>query len=209
MSVLLQINSSPRGADSVSRQLTDEFVTAWRQKHPNGRVITRDLNAATLPLVDPTWIGAVFTPADSRTAEQKAALATSDTLIEELETADEYVIGLPMHNFSIPTVLKAWLDQIVRAGRTFTYSETGPMGLLKNKKAIFLVASGGAYPAGSPLEALNHVEPYLRTIFGFVGVKDVSFIKAEGLAQAASGKVDLVEYLLPIRENVRAQAISN
>jgi FMN-dependent NADH-azoreductase len=209
MSVLLQINSSPRGADSVSRQLTDEFVAAWQQKHPNGRVIVRDLNAATVPLVDTTWIGAAYTPADSRTAEQKAALVASDKFIEELEAADEYVIGLPMHNFSIPTVLKAWLDQAVRVGRTFSYSETGPLGLLKSKKVTFLVASGGAYPAGSPMEALNHAEPYLRTIFGFVGVTDVTFIRAEGLAKTMSGEVSLVEFLQPIRENVRAHATAN
>jgi len=206
MSRLLQINSSPRGTSSVSSQLTDEFVAAWKQNHPGGQVIVRDLNASGLSLVDTAWIGAAFTPVDARGEEQKAALALSDKLIEELFAADEYVIGVPVYNFSIPAVLKLWIDQIVRAGRTFAYTANGAEGALKGKKATFVIASGGAYQPGTPYAAMNFAEPYLRGIFGFLGITDVSFAWADGLSQTRTGKVDLQEYLKPIRENVRALA---
>jgi FMN-dependent NADH-azoreductase len=192
----------------VSRQLTDEFVTTWKQSHPAGQVVVRDLNTSGLPLVDAAWIGAVFTPADARTVEQKTFLSISDTLVDELKTADEYVIGVPMYNFSIPGILKIWIDQVVRAGLTFSYSSTSFEGLLKDKKVTFLVASSGAYPKETPAAAMNFVEPYLQAIFGFIGVTDVKFIWAEGLAQTRSGTINLQDYLVPIRESVRAQAIS-
>ena len=206
MSTLLQINSSPRGTSSVSSQLTDEFVATWKQNHPDGQVVVRDLNASGLSLVDTAWIGAAFTPVDARGEEQKAALALSDKLIEELFAADEYVIGVPVYNFSIPAVLKLWIDQIVRAGRTFAYTANGAEGALKGKKATFVIASGGAYQPGTPYAAMNFAEPYLRGIFGFLGITDVSFAWADGLSQTRTGKVDLQEYLKPIRENVRALA---
>jgi len=109
-------------------------------------------------------------------------ISLSDTLIAELEAADEYVFGVPMHNFSIPSTVKLWIDQIVRAGRTFSYGESGPAGLLKNKKATFLIASGGVYQRGTPTESYDFVEPYLRAIFDFVGVVDTDFIVAGGAA---------------------------
>lgn len=208
MSTLLKIDSSPRRADSVSRQLTTHFATEWKQKHAQGRILQRDLYAGSLPLVDEAMIAAFFTPADSRTPAQKGILAISDTLIDELIEADEYVIGLPMHNFSVPAALKLWIDQIVRAGRTFTYGEKGPVGLLQNKRATILISSGGAYREGTPYAAMNFIEPYLRGIFGFIGIQDITFIWADGLAQAAAGGVNLDEYLKPARDLVARHAVS-
>jgi len=131
-------------------------------------------------------------------------LATSDQLIAELEAADEFAIGVPMHNFSIPAVLKLWIDQVVRIGKTFTYENGAPVGLLRGKKAVFLVASGGAYEPGTPMAAMNFVEPYLRTIFGFIGVTDTRFISAFGTARLMYG-VDRATIVKPVLASIRAQ----
>ncbi len=142
------------------------------------------------PSVTPEWIGAAHTPEDSRTAAQRDILALSETLIAELQVADEYVLGVPMHNFSVPSVLKLWIDQIARAGKTFSYIDGVPAGLLKNKKATFLIASGGVYDAGTAMASFNFAEPYLRTVFGFLGVTNTSFIAAGGVAAVNFGKID-------------------
>src|SRR5271163_1359917 len=158
MPTLLQLNSSPLES-SISRELTREFVATWTATHPGATVIHRDLAVNPPAPVDASWIGANFTPADSRTLEQKATLALSDQLISELEQADEYVFGVAMHNFSIPSTLKLWIDQIARAGHTFSYGAEGPKGLLTGKKATILIASGGNYEPGTPYGAFNFVEP--------------------------------------------------
>src|ERR1700751_4039604 len=141
MATLLHIDSSPLQS-SISRELTAEFVRSWKSNNPNGIVIDRDLAANPSKPVNQHWVGAAYTPEASRTAEQKAILAESDVLISELEKADEIVIGVAMHNFSIPSVLKLWIDQIARSGKTFSYGANGPQGLLAGKKAIILIASG-------------------------------------------------------------------
>lgn len=205
MPTLLHIDSSPLES-SISRELTREFVKTWKGAHPEGNVIYRDVAAQTPNAIDATWIGAGFTPEASRTAEQKAAVALSDDLIAELETADEYVFGVAMHNFSIPSSLKLWIDQVVRSGRTFSYGASGPQGLLKGKKATILVASGGVYEVGTPLGALNFVEPYLKTILGFIGVTDVKVVTASGAAQVMMGAVDRETFLKPTLEQVRSLA---
>jgi FMN-dependent NADH-azoreductase len=112
-----------------------------------------------------------------------------------------------MHNFSIPSVIKLWIDQVVRGGRTFAYGESGPKGLLSGKKATILVATGGVYEAGGPLESLNFIDPYLRTILGFIGIKNITFITAGGTAQLMSGKVDRSQFLQPHLEQVRSIAV--
>ncbi len=206
---LLEIESSPLGdGASISRQLTGEFVQQWRQAHPGGTVITRDLSTSRVPSVTAEWIVAMSTPEESRTEEQRDALVLSDMLIGELKAADEYVFGVAMHNFSIPSVLKAWIDQVARAGETFAYVDGAPKGLLTGKKAQFLIATGGVYAAGSPMESYNFVEPYLRTIFGFLGVTDTHFVTAGGTAGLQSGKIDretlLAPHLQKITELVRA-----
>jgi FMN-dependent NADH-azoreductase len=133
-------------------------------------------------------------------------LDLSDTLIAELEQADEVVIGVAMHNFSIPASLKLWIDQIVRSGRTFSYSSSGPQGLLRGKKATLLSASGGVYEAGTPAGAMNFVDPYLKTVLGFIGITDVTSVAAGGANRLMQGKVSRETFLKPTLERVRALA---
>jgi FMN-dependent NADH-azoreductase len=205
MPTLLHIDSSPLGDASISRHLTKEFVQHWKKAHPAGRVINRDLTIAPPGPVTGEWVGAAYTPESARTAQQNEVLSLSDTLIGELFSADEYVFGVPMHNFSIPSTLKLWIDQIARVGKTFNYVDGKPVGLLKNKKATFVLASGGSYDAGTAMASYNFVEPYLRTIFGFVGVTDIHFITAGGVAAIRFGQVDRETFLKPHVESIRAK----
>jgi FMN-dependent NADH-azoreductase len=207
MPTLLVVNSSPFHETSVSRHLSEEFVQNWKQANPNGKVITRDLTSSDLKTVDAAWVGASYTPKDARTAEQKQVLGVSDTLLGELRAADEYVFGVPMHNFGVPSVLKLWIDQIARVGETFSYGEAGPKGLLVGKKATFLIASGGAYDAGTVMASFNHVEPYLRSVFGFLGVTDAKFLSAGGASALMHGG-DRATFLKPHVEAVRSQFVA-
>jgi len=206
MATLLKIDSSPMGENSISRKLTAQFAASWRKAHPGGEVISRDLTKTELPPVNGMWVGAAHTREDSHSPEQREALAISDTLIAELQKADEYVFGVPMHNFSIPSTLKLWIDQVARAGKTFSYGANGPKGLLTGKKATLLIASGGVYEQGTAMESLNFVTPYLRAVFGFIGVTDVTIIAAEGTAQLMSGQVDPQTFLAPSLEKVHSHA---
>jgi FMN-dependent NADH-azoreductase len=205
MPTLLHLDASPLET-SVSRELAREFVATWRTANADGTVVYRDLAAFTPAPISQAWVHAAFTPPDSRSAEQKALLAPSDELIRELESADEIVIGVPMHNFSLPASLKLWIDQIVRSGRTFAYGATGPAGLLKGKKATLLVASGGVYSPGTPAAAFDFGEPYLKTILGFIGITDVRTFTVGGVAQLMSGAVDRATLLGPALEQIRASA---
>jgi len=205
MATLLQIDSSPLANDaSFTRRLTAEFVERWRESHPEGKVVSRDVATMKLPVVDAEWIGAAYTPEAKRTPRQREVLALSDELMADLFAADEYVIGVPMHNFSIPSTLKLWIDQVARAGKTFSYENGIPAGLLRGKKATFLMASGGVYDQGTPLAVLNFVEPYLRSVFGFLGVKDTSFVSASGTSRRFSG-VDPAVILQPAIASIREQ----
>lgn len=168
---VLHIDSSARLSGSTSRVLSRDIVAKL-----GGTVIRRDL-AVAIPQLDEAWVEANLTPADQRTAAQKAALALSDSLIDEIQAADVLVIGTPIYNFAIPAALKAWVDQIARAGVTFKYSETGPIGLLENKRAIIAIASGGT-AVGSEIDFASG---YLRHIMGFIGISDVTFIAADRL----------------------------
>ena len=202
MPTLLQLDSSPLPT-SVSRELTREFVKTWEAAHPDGKVIYRDLAAAAPKPLDAAWIYSSFTPESARTPEQVATLTVSEELIRELDEADEYVIGVAMHNFSIPSVLKLWIDQVVRSGKTFSYGASGPRGLLTGKKATILVATGGVYDADGPMAAFNFVEPYLKSVFGFLGVTNVKFVTAGGAAQLMSPDADRAAFLKPSLERVR------
>jgi len=206
MSTLLKLDSSPMGDRSISRKLTTQFAESWLKAHPGGKVIERDLTTLNLSVVDAFWAGAVHTPESDRTAAQTKALAASDSLISDLEQADEYVFGVPMHNFSIPSTLKLWIDQIVRAGKTFSYGATGPKGLLTGKKATLLLASGGEYGKGSAMASFDFVTPYLQTVLSFIGITDVTVIAASGTAQLMSGKLDPQTFLAPSLEKVHAHA---
>jgi FMN-dependent NADH-azoreductase len=206
MATLLQLDSSPL-ASSISRELTREFVSNWKNAHPGGKVIVRDLAANPPQPVDQSWIYGAHTPPDALQPEQKALLAYSEECIAELEQADEYVIGVAMHNFSIPAVLKLWIDQVVRVGRTFAYGPNGPKGLLSGKKATILAATGGVYQAGTPYAAFNFIDPYLTTVLGFIGITDLTFVTAGGTAQLRSGTVDRGQFLAPHLDQVRSIAV--
>lgn len=183
MANLLVIESSPRSA-SVSSSVAKEYVTEWQRKHPTGKVVRRNVASNPVPFLTEPWIGAAYTPVENRSEEQKQLLAISDTLIDEVEVADTIVLAVPMHNFGVSAQLKAWIDQIVRIGRTFTYTAQGPQGLLaENKKVIVAVARGGAYSGESPYAFLDQQEPYLRTVLSFIGLKDVKFVYAENQAR--------------------------
>ena len=206
MATLLKIDSSPMGEHSISRKLTEQFASSWRKAHSGGAVVSRDLATTNIPAVNGLWVGAAYTPQDARNPEQQKALAISDALIAELQLANEYVIGVPMHNFGIPSTLKLWIDQVARAGKTFSYGADGPKGLLTGKKATLLVASGGVYEHGTAMASLNFVTPYLRAVFGFLGVTDVTIIAAEGTAQLMSGNLDPQTFLAPSLEKVQSHA---
>ena len=205
MPTLLHIDSSPLYGRSVSRQLTGAFVSQWKSSHPDGKVIDRDLTATAISPVSGEWVGAVYTPQETRTPQQKQLLALSDTLIAELELADEYVLGVPMHNFGVPSVLKLWIDQVARAGRTFSYADGTPKGLIIGKKATFIIASGGIYDAQTQMASFNFVEPYLRSVFGFLGVTDATFLTAGGTAALNYGQ-DRDAFLAPHLQAVQTHA---
>jgi FMN-dependent NADH-azoreductase len=181
MSHLLLITSSLFGDQSKSARIAKEFVDAWHRSHPGTRVTERALTPASMPHLTIDTLGAVMTPAEQRTAEQKASVAFGDRLIEELEAADTIVLAAPMYNFSISSTLKAWIDHVVRAGRTFRYTASGPEGLLKAKKVFVVTGRGGFYGSDSPARPLDFQEPYLRGVLGFIGLRDLSFIHVEGL----------------------------
>jgi FMN-dependent NADH-azoreductase len=183
MSKILVITASPRGERSVSRTLTNQFAQLWAQHHPQDTILLRDIGHHPVPHVTEPWVVGAFAPPEAQTPESKAAIAVSDQLVEEFLAADRYVVGVPMYNLNIPSTLKAYIDQIVRAGKTFALGPAGYEGLVKDKKALFITSSGGSFPPGTPAGAYNFQEPYLRTIFGFMGVTDVHFITADSMNQ--------------------------
>ena len=181
MSRVLVIESSARQQGSVSRELTQQFIANWQAAHPADQVQVRDLAVEPVPHLDATLLGGWMTPSEQQNDAEKAALARSNQLTDELLAADVLVLAAPMYNFAIPSTLKAWLDHVLRAGVTFKYTETGPQGLLTGKRALVLTARGGI-SAGT---ALDHQEPYLRQALAFIGIHDVQFIHAEGLNMGA------------------------
>jgi FMN-dependent NADH-azoreductase len=186
---ILQINSSVRGADSESTRVASRIVARLTAANPDAQVSLRDLGAHPHPVLDGAALGALFTPADGRSADQAARVALDDALIAEAQAADVIVIGAPMYNFSMPVQLKAWFDAIARAGVTFRYTETGPEGLLKNKKVFVATARGGIYPADADPQV-----PQIRMLLNFLGMTDNEFIYSAGLAMgpeaAAKGQAE-------------------
>lgn len=183
---ILRIDASARQQGSVSRQLGDEFLSL----KPNANVKTRDL-AQGIPQLDETWVGATFTPVDLRTETQIGALKFSDKLVAELIEADEILLTLPIYNFGAPASFKAWVDQIARAGVTFKYTETGPVGLVADKPVTVIVASGGV-ALDSPMDFLSAP---VRQIFNFIGITNVTFVGAAGGSEHAltSAKDELIK----------------
>lgn len=171
---VLHIDASARRRDSVTRELSARIVAQHEQAH----VITRDLAENPLPHINEDWVTANFTPHEARSDAQRATLAQSDALVNELEAADAIVIGLPIYNFGVPAALKAWIDLVARAGRTFRYTENGPEGLLGGKQAIIAVASGGT-EVGSDIDFAT---PYIRHALGFLGITDIAVVAADQMA---------------------------
>jgi FMN-dependent NADH-azoreductase len=175
---ILQVNASARRDGANSTRLANTIVERLKATHPGATVTVRDLAATPHPVLDEAALGALFTPADQRSPEQAARVALDDALIAEVQAHDTLVLGVPMYNFGNPVQLKGWIDAIARAGVTFRYTESGPEGLLKGKKVYVALARGGLY-RGTERDAQV---PHLRTVLGFLGMTDVSFIYAEGLA---------------------------
>lgn len=182
MKTLLVVHSSPKSSQSVTRDLTAEFVEKWKAHNPNGQIVQRDVGINPPPHLTEETIGGFYTPADQRSEEQNKALAVSDELIAELSAADEVVIASPMHNFTITSGLKTWIDQIARVGETFQYTETGPQGLLKDRPVYVITASGGDYRAHTPIAFLNHQDTYLKVALNFVGLQDIRLVQAAGVS---------------------------
>lgn len=181
MSQILLITSSPRGATSYSSRVARSLAEKLASGNPHSSITVRDLTHAPVPHIDDTFAVARNLPAQSLTAEQKAALRLSDSLLAELLRADVIIIGAGMINFGIPSALKAYIDYIVRPGVTFKYTEQGPEGLVKGKKVYLVMARGGIYSEG-PTQALNFQDTYLRAALGFIGLDDIEVIAIEGLA---------------------------
>ena len=203
MPSLLAIESSPRGDYSISRKLTGKFIEEWKAAHEGGAVVVRDLAKTDLPFVDLPWIAGVYTPAEQHSPEMAAALKISDELIGELQATDHIVIGTPMYNFSIPAILKAYIDHIVRVNFTFTPSYEG---LVKGKKLTVILASGGVYTPGAHTEPYNVATSYLKQIFGFIGVTDVTVVLAGGTSAVSLGKATLEEIVGQFEGEVAAAA---
>lgn len=191
---LLHIDSSILGVGSVSRALSAEVAAGWRRRVPDLEVIYRDLAAEPLVhLADPGELGR----------------EASDRVVQEFLAADIVVIGAPMYNFTVPSQLKAWIDRLAVAGKTFRYTAEGPVGLAGGKKVIVVSSRGGVYSAGSPLEALDFQEPYLRAVFAFFGIIDVDFIRAEGIAIGPEHKeraIAAARQTIAAREGIAAAA---
>jgi FMN-dependent NADH-azoreductase len=174
---ILQIQSSLSGDEGHSSRLANEFVAALLERNPGAKLIVRDLVRNPVPHLDPARLAA-FGAKDNPSAEQRAVLAESEALIEELRRADVLVLGLPMYNFGVPSQLKAWYDHVARAGLTFRYTEKGPQGLLTGKKATIFATRGGEYAT----TGYDWQAQFVRVILGFIGITDVEFVFAEGLA---------------------------
>jgi FMN-dependent NADH-azoreductase len=181
MAKILHIDASPRVARSHSRQLAREFITAWQAAKPNDPVTYRDLTQNPVPHVTEAWVAAGFTAPAEYTPEMAAAMAISDELVDEFLAADRYVFSMPMYNLNIPSVFKAYIDQIIRAGKTFAVTEQGYAGLVHNRKMLVLTSRGADYRPGAAFAPYDFQEPYLRAIFGFIGVVDMQFINADGM----------------------------
>ena len=178
MPSLLHVSVSPRGDRSRSNQVGRTFVDAWRGARPGSTVVIRDLANEPPSFVNAAWFEGAFTPAEGHSPAARTAMAESDHNIDRLLAADEIVVTTPLFNLGVPAALKAWIDQIVRVGRTFTMHEGQYAGLVADRRVTVVVASGGDFQPGSPAAGYNFLEPYLRAIFGFIGITSVQFVYA-------------------------------
>lgn len=208
MKKILHIDSSPRGVRSHTRRLTAQFVTQWREKNPDSELMYRDLGLEPATPVSEAWIAAAFAAEDERTIQMKNQLNESDALLHEVINADILIIGVPMYNFGVPASFKAWIDQVVRIGRSFLFEPEDTQQpykpLLKDKPAFIIIATGDAgYEPGGPYFSLNQIEPYLRTVLPFIGISNLHFIYAgndefggERLQQSLDAAKQHIQHLL-------------
>jgi len=188
---LLHIDSSITGTQSVSRQLTRDIVNTWKAGHPNTGVEYLDLVENTPSHLSAESLGFRMPPsAENLTEGQRRENAISEALVTQFLAADVIVVGAPLYNFSIPSQLKAWIDRVAQAGRTFTYTATGPKGLAGGKTVIVASTRGGVYSTSEGGRAMEHQESYLQTVFGFLGITDVRFVRAEGVAMGDAKKAE-------------------
>lgn len=202
---LLHIDASPRGERSNSRKLGREFLASWRAAHPTANVIVRDVGHEPPPYVTEAWVEGAFAPADSHSSAAREAIGVSNRYVDELLAADQVIITTPIYNLSLPAALKAWIDQIVRFGRTFTKGTEGFQGLVGGKRVVIVVTSGSDFRPTSPGGAYNFLEPYLRAVLGFIGITDVQFIYAHSQNQ---GNPDGAQALVEARDTLRQLAQS-
>src|SRR5258706_9587058 len=186
MKNILLIGSSPRGSDSYSHQAARSIVNELQTRNPGSGIVVRDLGQNPPPHVGLAFIAGMYAAPEQRTPDQAKSLALSDALIDELFAAETIVVAVPMHNFGVPSTLKAWIDHIARAGRTFSFGANGPQGLLKGRHAILVLASGGVYSNGH-MKPFDFTEPYLRAVLGFLGITNVDVVRVEGVAASAIG----------------------
>jgi FMN-dependent NADH-azoreductase len=177
---ILHIDASYSGGSSASRVLSQVFIAAWKNFHPEDVVFYRDLGRCPVPYINETWIAAINSPPDTHTPEMIETLKVSNPLLAEFLAVDGYVLGVPMYGFTIPATLKAYIEHMIQIGRTFEVTEKGLRGLVHGKKALFITSRGGNYPPGSPFGE-DHQEPYLRSIFRSFGITDVEFVNASNL----------------------------
>ena len=195
MSSILLVTSSPRGSASHSTRVATELANKLQAKTPGAKIVTRDLASNPLPHIDADYASGIYTPVESRSAQQQNVVGVSDSVVDELFAADAVVISTGMINFNISSTLKAWIDHIARAGRTFSYGAEGPKGLVTGKKVYVVIASGGVYSDG-PAAAFDHATPYLKTALGFLGMTDVEVIRIEGVAMGPEAEAKAISSAL-------------
>ncbi|WP_257460838.1 FMN-dependent NADH-azoreductase [Archangium lipolyticum] len=205
MSKLLIVETSPRGDQSISRNMTRRFVAEWRAAHPGGEVAERDLMETELPFVTAPWLQAYFTPPEQHSPGMKEALRLSDELVAELLAADHLVIATPVYNYNVPAALKAWIDHIVRKGLTLGYDG---QGLVTGKKATILLASGGVYTEESPIRNRDIATQYLRLILNVIGITDVTIVAGGGAKVVDMGKETMDGFLARIEPDIERAASS-
>ncbi|ATU92770.1 FMN-dependent NADH-azoreductase [Phyllobacterium zundukense] len=195
MSSILLVTSSPRGAASHSTRVATELAQKLQAKTPGAKIVTHDLANNPLPHIDADYATGIYTPVESRSVRQQNVVGVSDSVVDELLAADAVVIATGMINFNISSTLKAWIDHIARAGRTFSYGAEGPKGLVTGKKVYLVIASGGVYSSG-PAAVFDHATPYLKAALGFLGMTDVEVVRVEGVAMGPEAEAKAISSAL-------------
>ena len=203
MTKLLVVETSPRGDQSISRNMTRRFVAEWQMAHPDGEVVERDLMETDLKFIDAPWLQAYFTPPEQHSPEMKAELALSDELVGELLACDHLVIATPVYNYNVPAKLKAWIDSIVRKGLTLGFDGKG---LVSGKTATVLMASGGVYTEGSPIRERDIATQYLRLLLSVIGITDVTVVAGGGAKAVDMRETTMEAFVETLRPELEASA---